>query len=109
MTQMDKPLCGFLNVLKPPGMSSAHVVGAVRRMLGGAKVGHAGTLDPLATGVVVGTIDHEGYDISSRFLKCMTRILHHTICFISEVPIPIFSFVGEAIEFDGLSSSWFGR
>ena len=52
MTQMDKPLCGFLNVLKPPGMSSAHVVGAVRRMLGGAKVGHAGTLDPEASGVL---------------------------------------------------------
>jgi len=52
MTQMDKPLCGFLNVLKPPGMSSAHVVGAVRRMLGGAKIGHAGTLDPEASGVL---------------------------------------------------------
>ena len=52
MTQEMKPLCGFLNVLKPPGMSSAHVVGAVRRMLGGAKVGHAGTLDPEAAGVL---------------------------------------------------------
>jgi len=52
MTQANKPLCGFLNVLKPPGMSSAHVVGAVRRMLGGAKVGHAGTLDPEAAGVL---------------------------------------------------------
>ena len=52
MTQLDKPLCGFLNVLKPPGMSSAHVVGAVRRMLGGANVGHAGTLDPEASGVL---------------------------------------------------------
>ena len=52
MTQMDKPLCGFLNVLKPPGMSSAHVVGAVRRMFGGLKVGHAGTLDPEASGVL---------------------------------------------------------
>ena len=52
MTQINQPLCGFLNVLKPPGMSSAHVVGAVRRMLGGAKVGHAGTLDPEAAGVL---------------------------------------------------------
>lgn len=48
----EKPLCGFLNVLKPPGMSSAHVVGVVRRLLGGAKVGHAGTLDPEASGVL---------------------------------------------------------
>ena len=52
MTEMNKPLCGFLNVLKPPGMSSAHVVGAVRRMLDGAKIGHAGTLDPEAAGVL---------------------------------------------------------
>lgn len=52
MTEMNKPLCGFLNVLKPPGMSSAHVVGAVRRLLGGAKIGHAGTLDPEAAGVL---------------------------------------------------------
>ena len=52
MTQISRPLCGFLNVLKPPGMSSAHVVGVVRRLLGGAKIGHAGTLDPEAAGVL---------------------------------------------------------
>ena len=51
MTQ-PKPLCGFLNVLKPPGMSSAQVVGYVRRLLNGAKAGHAGTLDPEAAGVL---------------------------------------------------------
>ena len=43
---------GFLNVLKPPGMTSAQVVGFVRRLMGGAKVGHAGTLDPEAAGVL---------------------------------------------------------
>ena len=49
----DKPaLCGFLNVLKPPGMTSAQVVGFVRRLMGGVKVGHAGTLDPEAAGVL---------------------------------------------------------
>ena len=48
----QKPLCGFLNVLKPPGLSSAAVVGLVRRLFGGAKVGHAGTLDPEAAGVL---------------------------------------------------------
>ncbi len=50
--ESNQPLCGFLNVLKPPGMSSAHVVGVVRRLLGGAKIGHAGTLDPEAAGVL---------------------------------------------------------
>lgn len=43
---------GFLNILKPPGMTSAGVVGHVRRLLGGEKVGHAGTLDPEAAGVL---------------------------------------------------------
>lgn len=44
---------GFLCVLKPPGMTSSDVVVRVRRKLGrGAKVGHAGTLDPEASGVL---------------------------------------------------------
>lgn len=43
---------GFLNILKPPGMSSAAVVGYVRRMTGEKRVGHAGTLDPEAAGVL---------------------------------------------------------
>lgn len=38
---------------KPAGMTSHDVVARVRRILGGAKVGHAGTLDPDATGVLV--------------------------------------------------------
>ena len=46
------PLCGFLNLLKPPGCSSAAAVGYVRRLLGGVKAGHAGTLDPEAAGVL---------------------------------------------------------
>ena len=47
-----KPLSGFLNILKPPGMSSHDVVGYVRRVLHTKKVGHAGTLDPAAAGVL---------------------------------------------------------
>lgn len=43
---------GFLNILKPPGMSSHDVVGYVRRVLHTKKVGHAGTLDPGAAGVL---------------------------------------------------------
>ncbi len=44
---------GFLIVDKPGGISSHDVVGAVRRETGVRRVGHAGTLDPMATGVVV--------------------------------------------------------
>ena len=43
---------GFLNILKPPGMTSAAVVAMVRRATGEKRVGHAGTLDPEASGVL---------------------------------------------------------
>lgn len=44
---------GFLNIAKPSGCTSHDVVNAVRRLVGQRRVGHAGTLDPLATGVLV--------------------------------------------------------
>jgi tRNA pseudouridine55 synthase len=44
---------GFLNLNKPRGPSSFQVVDAVRKTLGIKKAGHAGTLDPHATGVLV--------------------------------------------------------
>ena len=43
---------GFINILKPPGMTSAAVVATLRRLTGGEKAGHAGTLDPEAAGVL---------------------------------------------------------
>jgi len=43
---------GFLNLLKPPGMTSHDVVAFVRRALGLRRVGHLGTLDPAAAGVL---------------------------------------------------------
>jgi len=49
----DAPLSGILNVDKPPGMTSHDVVDEVRRLAGQRKVGHAGTLDPMATGVLL--------------------------------------------------------
>lgn len=45
-------LSGFINLLKPPGMSSHDVVGFVRKVLQEKRVGHAGTLDPAAAGVL---------------------------------------------------------
>jgi tRNA pseudouridine55 synthase len=44
---------GFLLVDKPAGWTSHDVVAKVRRLFGIKKVGHAGTLDPMATGLVV--------------------------------------------------------
>jgi tRNA pseudouridine55 synthase len=44
---------GVLLIDKPAGLTSHDVVAAVRRGLGGAKTGHAGTLDPFATGLLI--------------------------------------------------------
>lgn len=45
--------CGVLVVNKPEGITSHDVVGKIRKLYGTRKVGHTGTLDPLATGVLV--------------------------------------------------------
>ncbi|MDO0977284.1 tRNA pseudouridine(55) synthase TruB [Mycolicibacterium frederiksbergense] len=47
------PAPGLVIVDKPAGMTSHDVVGRCRRLFGTRKVGHAGTLDPMATGVLV--------------------------------------------------------
>ncbi len=43
---------GFININKPAGMSSAAVVGTLKRLTGARRIGHAGTLDPEAAGVL---------------------------------------------------------
>ncbi len=48
---------GLVVVDKAPGMTSHDVVSRVRRLAGTRKVGHAGTLDPMATGVLVLGVD----------------------------------------------------
>ncbi|MEJ5866281.1 tRNA pseudouridine(55) synthase TruB [Pseudokineococcus sp. 5B2Z-1] len=48
-----EPAGGLLVVDKPGGMTSHDVVARVRRLAGTRRVGHAGTLDPMATGVLL--------------------------------------------------------
>ena len=48
-----EPVHGILSLDKPLGFSSMKAVAIVRRRAGGTRTGHAGTLDPLATGVLV--------------------------------------------------------
>ncbi|MBN2374546.1 tRNA pseudouridine(55) synthase TruB [bacterium] len=43
---------GLLNLDKPYGMSSFHAISAIKQRFGWKKIGHAGTLDPLATGIL---------------------------------------------------------
>ncbi len=44
---------GFLNINKPPGYTSHDIVAILRKSLGIKKIGHSGTLDPFATGVLI--------------------------------------------------------
>lgn len=50
---LDEPPEGILVINKPRGLTSHDVVNRVRRITGQRRAGHAGTLDPLATGVLV--------------------------------------------------------
>ena len=50
---MSEELSGVLIVHKHAGVTSHDIVGKVRRLFGTRRVGHAGTLDPMATGVLV--------------------------------------------------------
>ncbi len=51
-------LTGVLSVLKPPGMTSHDVVDHLRRLTGQRRIGHTGTLDPGASGVLVLCLGH---------------------------------------------------
>ncbi|MHB1218844.1 MAG: tRNA pseudouridine(55) synthase TruB [Alphaproteobacteria bacterium] len=52
MARRGLPISGWLVIDKPRGLSSAAIVGIAKRATGAAKVGHGGTLDPLATGIL---------------------------------------------------------
>lgn len=62
------PFHGLLLVDKPSGISSHDVVARVRRIMGTKAVGHSGTLDPLASGLMVCLIN-EGTKLSQYILE----------------------------------------
>ena len=47
-----RPIHGWLVIDKEPGMTSSNVVNKARHILNAQKVGHGGTLDPMATGIL---------------------------------------------------------
>lgn len=59
---------GILLVDKPLGKSSFSLVGRLRKILGVKKIGHAGTLDPLATGVMVMLVGRSFTKLSDKLL-----------------------------------------
>ncbi len=69
---------GFLVVDKPEGISSAKLVARVKKLLGVAKAGHAGTLDPFATGVMICCINQATR--LSRFFLHGTKTYDAVIC-----------------------------
>ncbi|HKZ00256.1 MAG TPA: tRNA pseudouridine(55) synthase TruB [Rhabdochlamydiaceae bacterium] len=60
---------GILLVNKPKGRTSFSLVSQLRRLTGIRKIGHAGTLDPFATGVMVMLIGKSFTALSQRFLE----------------------------------------
>lgn len=70
-------LSGILNVDKPLGLTSHDVVDVVRRLSGQRRVGHTGTLDPLATGVLVVCLGKATR--VSAYLMASTKRYHATV------------------------------
>lgn len=64
----ENPIQGILLVNKPKGKTSFSLVGALRKRLGVKKIGHSGTLDPFATGVMVMLIGRDYTRQSDQFL-----------------------------------------
>ncbi len=63
---MSSHLCGIVLVNKPKGITSHDVVDVARGRLGIRKIGHAGTLDPMATGLLILLVG-KATKLSSRF------------------------------------------
>ncbi len=75
---------GFVNVFKPIGMGSTQAVGRVRRAVGVRRVGHCGTLDPLAWGVLPLAVGRATR--LSRFILDMPKVYKAVVLFGVETP-----------------------
>jgi tRNA pseudouridine55 synthase len=80
MEQTGQPaLCGLLNLNKPTGVTSRDVVDLVALPLRPLRVGHAGTLDPLASGVLVVCVG-----VATRLIEYVQRMrkTYRTVAFL---------------------------
>ncbi len=64
----EPPAPAILLVDKPKGITSFDVIRRLRRALGIKKMGHAGTLDPMATGLLVVLVGREATRLQDRFM-----------------------------------------
>jgi tRNA pseudouridine55 synthase len=69
MQMNQKPIEGILLVDKPAGKTSFSLISCLRKVLNVQKIGHAGTLDPMATGVMVLLIGKRFTTLSDTFLN----------------------------------------
>jgi tRNA pseudouridine55 synthase len=81
-------LHGLLVIDKPIGLSSMEVVRRVRKAAGFCKTGHAGTLDPLATGVLVVCL--------GQATRCVDRIMGQTKIYEATVDLSAYSHTDDA-------------
>lgn len=78
---MSRPLQqGILLVNKPQGKTSFSLIRSLRKLTGIQKIGHAGTLDPFATGVMVILIGKEFTKLSQKLL-CEDKEYLAKVCF----------------------------
>src|ERR1700722_6587405 len=78
MTTTITTLDGVIVVDKPEGWTSHDVVGKMRRIAGTRRIGHLGTLDPIATGVLPLVIGHatrlaQFYNASEKIYEAVVR------------------------------------
>ena len=76
-TKKQPATSGLIVVDKPAGMTSHDVVARIRRIAGTRKVGHAGTLDPMATGVLIVGIE--------RATKLLGYVMGHDKTYLATV------------------------
>ncbi len=69
LESLKETKAGVLLVDKPTDWTSHDVVGWVRRQVGVKRVGHAGTLDPLATGLLIVLVGREFTKLQDSFMK----------------------------------------
>jgi tRNA pseudouridine55 synthase len=65
----QQPISGFMLVNKPCGPTSHTVVNQLRRITGVKKIGHAGTLDPFASGLLIMAIGREATRQINKYVK----------------------------------------
>ncbi|ACC98231.1 tRNA pseudouridine synthase [Elusimicrobium minutum Pei191] len=63
------PISGILLVDKPSDWSSHDIINVARRSMGIRKIGHAGTLDPMATGLLILLVSRTATKLQNKFLK----------------------------------------